>query len=453
MVICPEHRDGSAPLSLVRDPKNHDGSSTRRSQHAVTYRSIPHAQTNEVWEARNKQLRIRLWELGLVFEALSAIDRGDEAVVRSNLNGSTPESALAQFAGKLDILEPGRVIFSGHSFGAATVVQLLKSTYYADHPSLSSMKDAALFVPSKTSAIARQITARNPAILLDMWCFPLLAASTAPLYRLPLPCYADSDDACSPTPTRGSFENENENENENKKNNSTNNNNNNNKKKKKKTTTKSPAVLAIESAHFAAWTSHLHAKARVLSPDPSARRVAASQFGAAPRPLLFCVADSAHPSQSDFAVLFPRLSRRAFGAERPERVLRLNVRAMLQFLRVNGFSGAAAAAAAVAGTARGDLVEGGCLPCDDGGGGGGGGSGEGDCCWVEWDAAILERDGGVEAWRWIDVVGLGDEAYPSELEMAEGRGAVPAGEGEKEMRGEMEPSLGEMVEGVHESEK
>jgi platelet-activating factor acetylhydrolase len=58
----------------------------------------------------------------------------------------------------------------------------------------------------------------------------------------------------------------------------------------------------------------------------------------------------------------------------------------------------------------------------------------------------------VEAWRWIDVVGLGGEAGPSELEMERGeRGVeeeVRAEEGEEKMQGEMEPSLERGVETV-----
>ncbi|KAL2019644.1 hypothetical protein VTK56DRAFT_9459 [Thermocarpiscus australiensis] len=437
VVICPEHRDGSAALTLVRDPKSRDEVSLKTTRHMVPYLRIPHDQTHEVWEARNKQLRIRLWELGLILEAISGIDRGEETILKSNLNRSTPESALSQFADKLDILDPGKVIFSGHSFGAATVVQLLKSTYYANHPSISAMI-TPLFSPCSTSAIAKQITPKNPAILLDMWCFPLLSASTAALYNLPLPCYDTSSTATSSTSTPSSsiFP------------------------------PGGTAILAIESSHFVTWSEQLHATARILSPPPpsssSAKRggaadaamrtVTADAFSSSEgtmiaRPHFFYVEDSAHLGQSDFGLLFPWLTRRLARSDAPPaRVLRLNVRAVLQFLRGNGV--------AVAGTAMADLVEGGVVKADDG-------------CEVDEyggvmeDAAILERDtavdgkgkgkGKVEAWRWIDVVGLGTDAYPSELELAEGgreSREVRAEEGEKEMEGEIEPSLESVAEGA-----
>ncbi|KAK4127756.1 PAF acetylhydrolase [Parathielavia appendiculata] len=418
VVVCPEHRDGSAALSLIRDPKNQNRKSTR---HMVPYLRIAHTQTHEAWEARNKQLRIRLWELGLTFEALLAIDGGDQPIISSNLNYSTPESALAQFANALDILDPGRVIFSGHSFGAATITQLLKSTFYAGHPSLApNLYPNPLFTPSQSSAIVAQITPSTPTILLDMWCFPLLSASTAPLYNLPLPCYSLPNG-------RGPG---------------------------------GAALLAVESQAFYNWTEHLHAKARILSPSPTCRTVTADMFdddngtddtdmddenpkterSGQKKPNFFYVASSAHLNQSDFGVLFPWLTKRVFKASQPERVLRLNVRAQLQFLRENDV--------VVAGTAWRDVM------VDDlhyrvkS-------TGQGD--WVAQDDAILKKagaagEGEVEAWKWIDVVGLGGESGPSELEMQKGETGVEdevrAEEGEREMQGEMEPSLERGVESV-----
>jgi platelet-activating factor acetylhydrolase len=413
VVICPEHRDGSAALSLIRDPEGQD---LKRTRHIVPYNRIPHLQTREVWEARDKQLRIRLWELGLVFEAVTALDSGDKATIKANLNHSTPIDALSQFANQLDVLEPGKVIFAGHSFGAVTMTQFLKSTFYADHPAVSSMANP-LFKPFNTSAIAHQVTPHNPTILLDMWCFPLLSASTAALYDLPLPCYhrssasASGKGVASPPPPGGA------------------------------------GLLAVESQAFFDWTEHLHVKARILSPQPTARTVTADMFtttttnptgtttppdkeeeGFAP-PHFFHVTSSAHLHQSDFGLLFPWLTRRVFKAEAPPaRVLRLNVRAQLQFLRSRGVR--------VAATGVADLVDGPLSPLV---------KNEGD------DAVILERvppgeESKVEAWTWIDVVGMGAEAYPTESEMAEGAGErgeqeVRAEEGEREMQGEIEPSL------------
>ncbi|KAK4043452.1 putative phospholipase A2 [Parachaetomium inaequale] len=463
VVICPEHRDGSAALTLVRDPKS---KAPKHNPHLVPYLRIPHSQTPETWQARNKQLRIRLWELGLIFDAVTALDNNNTnppLIPSSNLNHSTPQSTLAQFAHTLDIHTPGRVIFAGHSFGAVTTVQLLKSTFYAAHPSVRAMSNP-LFTPSPTSAIARQITAAcNPTVLLDMWCFPLMAKETAALYALPLPCYS----SCPAEKGRGG-----------------------------------EAVLAVESQAFFRWTEHLHGKAKILSPEPGrVGAVTAAMFGRSgsgsgmeaeteteteaeaetgteresrseaetafeaesdsgteigseteaeteieggdkkkkknegewSRPNFFYVTSSAHLNQSDFGVLFPWLTKRVFKSDQPERVLRLNVRAVLQFLRGNGVP--------VEGTRRAGLVDGG-HP---------GLTGE----WVENDEVILEKraegEGEVEAWRCIDVVGLGDKAGPSELEMARGgkeEEEARAEEGEREMQGEIEPSLENVVEGA-----
>jgi len=393
VVVCPEHRDGSAAVSLIRDPHNQDRFFTRNTRREVSYQYLPHTPDKQVWEARDRQVRIRLWELGLAFEAISGIDNGDKRLVRSNMNKTTPEPALSQLSGLLDVQEAGRTIFAGHSFGAASIVQLLKSTYYADRPELKAMSDP-FFTPAKGSSIRRQITERSPAILLDMWCMPLLSAVADPLFNLPLPIYADT-----PSAPGGS------------------------------------ALLAIESDHFFKWKENLHLKARILSPEPSARIVSSSAFERSgsrdrfPEPSFFYVKHSAHLNQSDFGILFPWLTKRVFGAEQPERCLRLNMRAQLQFLRINGY--------AVASTSACDLTD-------------------GDACQgertgprvlkegVDDDKAILAPDGAIEAWGRISVVGLGASAGPSELDRISGTRNQSeerrAEEGEREMEGEMEPS-------------
>ncbi|KAH8908435.1 platelet-activating factor acetylhydrolase [Coniochaeta sp. PMI_546] len=401
VVICPEHRDGSAVLSLIRDPKNQDRYFRRNTQQAVPYVRIGHTQTPEVWRARDKQIRIRCWELGLFMEALVGLDTGISHIIESNMNGTTPVSALQQFKGKLDIHEPGKIIFGGHSFGAATMVQLLKSTYYADRKEIASMADPA-FTPRPDSAIRKQITERNPIILLDMWCFPLVSASFAPLLDLPLPAYADV-----PTAPGGT------------------------------------AILAVESETFFKWTEHLHAKARILSPNPTARVVSAADFERPsgvrlPEPNVFYVKNSAHLNQSDFGVLFPWLCKKVFGADAPERALRLNLRAALQFLRGNNVP--------VARTWAGDLVEGAHVDKLDASNKVSSGASKDFDDGIHEDRAILNRkvNGAVEAWSWIDIIGLGGEAAKSELELAavgeEGHDFLPESkDAERQMEGEMEP--------------
>jgi platelet-activating factor acetylhydrolase len=281
------------------------------------------------------------------------------------------------------------------------MVQLLKSTYYADRKEIASMAEPA-FTPRPDSAIRKQITERNPVVLLDMWCFPLVSASFAPLLDLPLPAYADV-----PTAPGGT------------------------------------AILVVESETFFKWTEHLHTKARILSPNPTARVVSAADFERPsgvrlPEPNVFYVKNSAHLNQSDFGVLFPWLCKKVFGADAPERALRLNLRAALQFLRGNNVP--------VARTWAGDLVEGAHVDKLDASSKASSGASKDFDDGIHDDRAILDRkvDGAVEAWSWIDIIGLGGQAAKTELELAasgeQGQDFMPESkDAERQMEGEMEP--------------
>lgn len=359
VVVCPEYRDGSAIASAIRDPsalsKAQGGLFAQKPRSAeVVYRNLPHQQSQEVAEVRDAQLRVRAWETGLLYEALARIDDG-KADSFTNLNTSTPAHSLSQFASRLDVQEPGRVIWAGHSFGAATVTQVLKSVYYADLPQVKSIPNP-IFVVNESAKIRQQITNRSVAILLDMWCLPIVSPDQTALLQLPLPCY----DANAPNSPGGS------------------------------------ALLAVESDAFFKWTEHLHSKAMIISPTPTAAPpVSASVFDERqiPRPSWFYVEESAHMSQSDFATLFPWLVKRVFNGHEPERVIRLNLRAILQTMRQNGHS--------VARTCSADLVDGDKATIAKAEAAGG----------AEDDPAILDPavalSKAVDAWRFIDVVGLG----------------------------------------------
>ncbi|KAJ6438234.1 platelet-activating factor acetylhydrolase precursor [Purpureocillium lavendulum] len=386
VVICPEHRDGSAVVTFVRQPNDSGRYFSSSSRRIVPYNRVSHDVSPEVYDAREAQLRIRLWELGLIHDAVLAMD-SDRAF--ANLNTSTP--SLKQFVGQLDVQEPGRIIFGGHSFGATTTVQLLKSTYYADVPEVAAM-ERPLFVPNKDSSIRKQVTEKTVTMLLDMWCMPLIAPNSAPLFNLPLPVYADVASAPGGT-----------------------------------------ALLAVESEAFFKWKEHLHVKARLLSPDPSAKVVTPQMYERPsgiklPEPNFFYVVNSAHLSQSDFGILFPWLTKKIFDAEQPERALRLNLRAQLQLFRANGIP--------IARTYAGDLVDGAHVDKLDAPKKDGGVPASNDG--VNDDKAIFDRSGNdaVGYWKWIDMIGLGDageaEAGKSASKQVE--------EGEAKMKGELEPS-------------
>lgn len=392
VVICPEHRDGSAVASFVRIPSEQNRYFIQNTRRAIPFNRIPHDATDEVHAARNAQIRIRLWELGLIHDAMLGIDKG---VKLTNLNQSTP--SLDQFVNQLHVHVPGSIIFAGHSFGASTIVQFLKSVYHAHVPEVAAMKDP-LYTPALDSSIRKQITPRNVTILLDMWCFPLLAKNTLPLFNMPLPVYAD--DASAPG---------------------------------------GAGLLAIESEAFFKWKEHLHATAKVLSPDPSAPTVEAASYVLPsgvklPEPNFFYVVNSAHLNQSDFGILFPWLTKKVFGSEEPERALRLNLRAMLQVLRFNDIP--------IARTWVGDLVDGAYVNKMTAGNAGSAAGNKGEDDGIHEDKAILDRsgNGAVEAWKWIDIMGMGD--LVGDLGGVK-QGGTKVKAGEAEMAGEIEPRMSE----------
>ncbi|KAK4986688.1 hypothetical protein LTR50_005133 [Elasticomyces elasticus] len=279
VVISMDHRDGSSPIQHVHATKTTEAK-------IIESLKVSHAPSTEVYEARDGQLRIRLWELGLAHEALLCMDQGTKV---NNLDDSCKagrsgdwESLLSTFKDQLDVHTPGRVSFAGHSFGAATTIQFLKSVCYASsHPSNSRHP---LFVPSPDSSIAKQITASTPTILLDLWCLPLRSADQAWMWEKSLPAYG------SKTPG-GS------------------------------------AVLAVLSQAFVNWSGNLNDTKRAVAPPKNYDGPAAN---------VFYPAQSQHFSQSDFGVLFPYLTKKFLKAEEPERVLRLNMRAALQTMRNAG---------------------------------------------------------------------------------------------------------------------
>ncbi|EXJ61818.1 hypothetical protein A1O7_02248 [Cladophialophora yegresii CBS 114405] len=197
--VAPEHRDQSAPMSIIRSA---DG----RKSTTIPYQKHPHAPTAQVLNARNAQLRIRLWELEQLFTVLTSLNEGktfsNYAVAGTK---TTPGPPLKNV---LD-LRPGHVTWAGHSFGACTVTQFVKSVYYRQH--LPSFKDTEfendpdwrpLYKAIENSELVRQITPESPLILLDLWAMPLRAGLTRWLWERPLPCYnREIRDGKAPPPT------------------------------------------------------------------------------------------------------------------------------------------------------------------------------------------------------------------------------------------------------------
>ena len=282
VVVAPEHRDGSAPLTHIHDTAGSGG-------RPIQYQSISHKQTPEVEEQRDNQLRIRLWELGLVHEALLKMDRAEPISNFAAEELSNAAGGLVMFSSTLDVHTPGKISWSGHSFGASTIVQFIKSIFYRQSDAFPGSYKP-LFCPPESSSITQQVTPASQVSLLDLWCLPLLCQSTTCLYNLPLPCYTNGGPGGA-------------------------------------------NVIVIFSEAFYKWGANLSRTKRIVSEDPTLETAVSSKY---PPPYMFYPASSAHLSQSDFGILFPWFTKKAFKAEEPARKLRLNTRAILEVMRRNG---------------------------------------------------------------------------------------------------------------------
>jgi platelet-activating factor acetylhydrolase len=374
IVVASDHRDGTAPISYIRDvPSNNsitEKTSARKSRRIVDYVRLSHTPSPEVEAGRNTQLKVRLWELGAIHDSLLKLDLGEKL---DNLN--TSSTSLTLFKDVMDVHTPGKIAFAGHSFGAATVTQFIKSTYYSAQTSSAPSSYEPLFLPSSRSQITTQITPQTPLILLDIWCLPLRATSTRWLWDQPLPCYAPSGPGGA-------------------------------------------SLLAVESQAFYKWSIHLAATKRLLSPNPSTSvyNYEKEDGGKWAEPNFFYANASAHLSQSDFGLLFPWVTKRFLAAEEPERVMRLNVRAILQVLRSQNIE--------VSNTNEKDMEL----------------SETGKKMETKNDKFILERKG-VRSWNWIstnveeDGANKGEEEEVEEAEVSEPSEAVMGNELLKNMSG------------------
>lgn len=340
VVVAPEHRDGSAPVSYIAKDTPEYGSKIQE------YTKYSHTPSDEVWKARDSQLKIRLWELNLLVEALAKIDCG-AALKNLCVASTTPEDALTWFRQIFDIETPGKVIFAGHSFGACTTLQLVKSVYWANNehpPEVAELDHGAptqtqLFTPRPDATISHLITPTTPTILLDMWTLPLRSPFTQSLANLPMPHFTPEN------PNGGD------------------------------------AILSVLSSAFAAWKDNMEGHQRALA-DPYAvvpAKAAPMANGPLKNPYLsnliradadsasdsgyesetaseapsspassvchdkprqkahvFYPLRSAHLSQSDYGVLFPTITKYLAKGQEPQRTIVLNVRATLEVLRRSG---------------------------------------------------------------------------------------------------------------------
>lgn len=351
IVISLDHRDGSSPIQYVR-------ATATTEAHVVYPVKIPHHPvTDDVYEGRDKQLRIRLWEICMAFEALVKIDRGHHI---ENLDSNTSRirqermEVLWQFNDMMDIHRPGKVTWAGHSFGAATTVQLLKSIFY--YQERCEMDGKPLIIPNRDAAIVGQIVAESPTVLLDMWCMPLQSPSQKFLWDRPLPSFAigGPNGANVLSILSEAFKNWEDNLNIIKA------------VAAKPSLSRRPSVTPIisrekgkllpafarlrarspasdsgyassasgsrslnrQASRGSFATTHSHTSSTKSSPE----RTKEHKSG----PHMFYVARSQHFNQSDFGIVFSYIAYRVTKAEEPEWCLALNTRAMVQVIRESG---------------------------------------------------------------------------------------------------------------------
>jgi platelet-activating factor acetylhydrolase len=274
VVIAMDHRDGSSPVQYIR-------ATSDTPSKVVDEIKIPHSPSPDVYAARDKQLRIRCYETALIHAALLKIDKGEKVENLDDNPSNTKKQrveVLPRFINQLDVHTPGRITFAGHSFGACTTVQFLKSIFY--HKERPSNAHAPLIVPTDSSLVA-QVTPASPVLLLDLWTLPLRSPTQSWLLERSLPSYKD--------PSIGGKN-----------------------------------ILSVMSQAFFKWTGNFNDVRRAIAPPKNF---------SGPKPHLFYPATSQHFSQSDFGVLFPFLTSKFLKTEDPERLLLLNTRAMLQVLR------------------------------------------------------------------------------------------------------------------------
>jgi len=287
VVYAMDHRDGSSPIQHIRATDN-------TPARVVDYKSYSHQPSPDVYNGRDDQLKVRLSELSMMHEVIMRIERGEEVrnldpnhgqhkLFHSSDDKKIDTSLLSMFASKIDVHTPGKISWAGHSFGAATSIQFVKSVFY--HPKTPS---SILLLPP-SDALKSQVAQNTPVILLDPWGLPLNSPATAALNRKPMHMFSAASSSSNASP-----------------------------------------VLAILSSAFFNWTGNLNQiKAALHNPDMEKSSQKAH---------IFYPMDSAHLSQSDFGILFPNLTKYVAKAAEPERGMRLNVRAILETLRQNGIT-------------------------------------------------------------------------------------------------------------------
>jgi platelet-activating factor acetylhydrolase len=140
-VAAIEHRDGSAPISVVN--------AGSRNQTVVHYRRFTEL-NDQTRDYRTSQLAHRIFEVSELVSLLRDINHGKPVNVSED-----KQSFLNQFEGLLNT-KRGQLIMAGHSFGAATAVAVCKEKENVE--SNYPLKDEF-----------------KAAVILDIWMFVSLS--------------------------------------------------------------------------------------------------------------------------------------------------------------------------------------------------------------------------------------------------------------------------------------
>ncbi|KAK9246619.1 platelet-activating factor acetylhydrolase, isoform II-domain-containing protein [Lipomyces tetrasporus] len=278
IVVAPEHRDRSAPVTYVRD----------FLAEGFVRKEIKYRRMMEVSETarllRTYQLVQRVREIVSIVKVL--LEENIDLLPMA-------ETQPVKFDWSSVDTRKEMVVYAGHSFGAATSVALVKGVYHVLEFLYQLESDVASSNPTGNEEVPASIRLDAPIdrtdeflrphstpalLLLDPWCIPIYQAMGIPLTV--------------------------------------------------------PAV-AIMSQAFHAWSSNMSLVYQLLSNSGCVS-------GTAPPPKvhLFLTKPSAHHSQSDFALLFPTLTKYAFKVpectfETQTAVMAMNVTGCVEFLREN----------------------------------------------------------------------------------------------------------------------
>lgn len=343
IVFAPEHRDGSGPVSVVRMGKA--SGEKEYITKLIPYVPISHVLTQEMSEGRDLQLSIRLTELCLLYKTLQSLHAG--VVPKNTTFGPSGQqidgecSELSMFKGVLDVESPGRVIWAGHSFGAATMVQLIKTVYYMNTEEWKQQVSLLTLDEHQIGDLKKQITKNSPLLLLDLWNLSLIGSRrTYWLWKKPLPQVLPLDEEGDKK--SGNYDGNSK-----------------------------CRILTIMSQQFYIWKENMWAVKWLLSRDPGRRdggvkeildydpitgknieqsppsigdttpfpetatEIADGSDGYRP-PKLYYAKNSAHLTQSDFNLLFPFMFRKHVSDV--QKVFSFNIRAAVQWLREVGGS-------------------------------------------------------------------------------------------------------------------